>query len=293
MKDSKAYIFSAIIHLSILALLFTNLPFMRSMSLEPPPIVPIEIVTIDQITQSPPKKERELPKAAPTKKIVHTRTKKEEVPSQPVNQEVQKVQEKTKPESVPLPKESPKQKNVVEKVEANPVKSKKENAKPDKKIETDLKPKKNSEEIIEDKNKKEKNDDFTSVLRAVQELRKDPPEEGQEKAFKSDHISDKLTISELDALRQQIQKCWNIPAGARNIEEMVVEIDVTMNENLTVEEAEIKNKALMLSNPFFRTVAESARRAMFAPDCTPLKLPKGKYEEWKNFTITFNPKEVL
>jgi hypothetical protein len=293
MKDSKAYIFSAAIHLSILAMLFVNLPFMRSMSLEPPPIVPIEIVTIDQLTQSPPKKQRDLPKAAPTKKIIHTRTKKEEVPSPPVKNEAEKVHEKTKPEAVPLPKDSLKQKDVIEKVEIDPVQSKKEESKPEKKEETDLKPKKDSKEVTEEKDKKEKNDDFTSVLRAVQELRKDQPEKGQEKAFKSDNISDKLTISELDALRQQIQKCWNIPAGARNIEEMVVEINVTMNEDLTVEEAEIKSKALMLSDSFFRTVAESARRALFSPDCTPLKLPKGKYEEWKNFTITFNPKEVM
>lgn len=263
------------------------------MSLEPPPIVPIEIVTIDQITQSPPKKERELEKAAPTKKIIHTRTKKEEMPSPPVKQEIEKIQEKSKPESVRLPKESPKIKDIIEKIEVNPVESKKEQAKPDKKQETDLKPKKDSKEIIDEKNKKEKNDDFTSVLRAVQELRKEQPDKGQEKAFKSDNISDKLTVSELDALRQQIQKCWNIPAGARNIEDMIVEIDVVMNEDLTVEEAEIKNKVQLLSDSFFRTVAESARRALYAPDCTPLKLPKGKYDEWKNFTITFNPKEVL
>tara|TARA_R110002050_G_scaffold57442_1_gene129476 strand:- start:42560 stop:43300 length:741 start_codon:yes stop_codon:yes gene_type:complete len=246
------------------------------MSLTPPPIVPIEIVTIDQLTQSPLKKQRNLPKAARTKKIVHTRTRKEQMPTPALKQEVKNVT-----------------KDVIEKVALKPIKTKKKPVKTEKKQESDLKPKKNNQEINEEKNKKEKNDDFTSVLRAVQELRKEQPDEGQEKAFKSDHISDKLTISELDALRQQIQKCWNIPAGARNLEDMIVEIDVIMNEDSTVEEARIKNKALMLSDSFFRTVAESARRAMYAPDCTPLKLPTGKYEEWKNFTITFNPKEVL
>ncbi len=276
MKDSRAYIFSAVLHLLVVVLFFVNLPFMRSMSLTPPPIVPIEIVTIDQLTQSPLKKQRQLPKAARTKKIVHTRTRKEQIPTPALKQEVKNVT-----------------KNVIEKVALKPIKAKKKPVKTEQKQESDLKPKENNQEINEEKNKKEKNDDFTSVLRAVQELRKEQPDEGQEKAFKSDHISDKLTISELDALRQQIQKCWNIPAGARNLEDMIVEIDVIMNEDSTVEEARIKNKALMLSDSFFRTVAESARRAMYAPDCTPLKLPTGKYEEWKNFTITFNPKEIL
>ena len=106
MKDSRAYIFSAVLHLLVVVLFFVNLPFMRSMSLTPPPIVPIEIVTIDQLTQSPLKKQRQLPKAARTKKIVHTRTRKEQIPTPALKQEVKNVT-----------------KNVIEKVALKPIKA--------------------------------------------------------------------------------------------------------------------------------------------------------------------------
>lgn len=295
MRDPKAYILSAVIHLSILALLFVNLPFKKPMTLEMPPIVPIEVVTIDQITQSPKKKEAKREKAAKTKKIVKTRSQKKKAETVPPKvTKPKRVETPPKPKAKPLPAKTPKPKDIIEKVDIKPIKTKKEAAEKQNKKKTDLKKKEETQKSDKEKSKQDKNDDFTSVLRAVQELSKDKPDDGgQEKAFKSDNISDKLTISELDALRQQIQKCWNIPAGARNIEEMMVEAEVTVNEDATVEEVEIKNKARMLSDSFYRTVAESAKRALFSPDCTPLKLPKGKYDVWKNFTMTFNPKEVL
>ena len=103
----------------------------------------------------------------------------------------------------------------------------------------------------------------------------------------------KVTISEIDVLRQQIAGCWNIAAGARQAEALSVEIEMRMNPDATVRTARVVDGARMNSDPFFRAAAESALRALSHPDCIPLKLPVGKYEVWKSFTFNFDPKNML
>ena len=49
----------------------------------------------------------------------------------------------------------------------------------------------------------------------------------------------KVTISEIDVLRQQIAGCWNIAAGARQAESLSVEIEMRMNPDATVERLEL------------------------------------------------------
>jgi outer membrane biosynthesis protein TonB len=105
-------------------------------------------------------------------------------------------------------------------------------------------------------------------------------------------VSDKLTISEEDALRRQIEQCWNIPSGAKDAQNMVVEIRVEVNPDKTVRTANILPNPMM-GDPFFRAAAESARRAILNPNCSPLNLPEGREESWRVMTLRFNPKDVL
>ena len=102
-----------------------------------------------------------------------------------------------------------------------------------------------------------------------------------------------LSASELDAVRQQIAQCWTVPAGARYAEELIVDIFVVMNADATVREARIVNSGRMGSDPFYRSAAESALRAVLNPRCSPLKLPRDKFEVWKTMTLSFNPREML
>jgi len=102
-----------------------------------------------------------------------------------------------------------------------------------------------------------------------------------------------LTLSEMDAIRAQIAQCWNIPAGARDAKELVVELSVEMNPDATVRIARVIDQARMTTDPFFRSAAESAMRAVLNPRCSPLRLPREKYDTWKSFTLNFNPKEML
>lgn len=103
----------------------------------------------------------------------------------------------------------------------------------------------------------------------------------------------KVTMSEIEAVRQQLSQCWNVAAGARRADALSVEIAMVMNPDATVREAQVVDAGRMNSDPYFRAAAESALRALGHPNCIPLKLPLDKYDVWKNFTFNFDPSKML
>jgi outer membrane biosynthesis protein TonB len=105
-------------------------------------------------------------------------------------------------------------------------------------------------------------------------------------------LGSQITASEVDLVRQQIARCWNVPAGARDAKDLVVEIRVVVDPDGTVRQATIVDQA-RLSDPFFRAAAESAKRAFFNPLCRPLRLPPDKYAIWKDLVVDFSPKDIL
>jgi hypothetical protein len=106
-------------------------------------------------------------------------------------------------------------------------------------------------------------------------------------------LGSQITASEVDLVREQIARCWNVPAGARDAKDLVVEIRVAVDPDGTVRQATIVDQARLAGDPFFRAAAESARRAFFNPLCRPLHLPPGKYAIWKDLVVDFSPKDVL
>jgi hypothetical protein len=104
-------------------------------------------------------------------------------------------------------------------------------------------------------------------------------------------LGPKLTASELDLVTQQIEQCWNVPAGARDAENLTPEFRVYMNQDGTVRSAELLNRQ-RIGEPYFQAAADSAMRALRNPGCQPLKLPSDKYNQWQTFTITFDPKDL-
>jgi outer membrane biosynthesis protein TonB len=105
-------------------------------------------------------------------------------------------------------------------------------------------------------------------------------------------LGGQLTASELDMVRHQIAHCWNVPAGAREAKDLVVEIKVIVDPDGTVRQATIVDQGRM-GDPFYRAAAESARRAFFNPQCRPLHLPPEKYAIWKDLVVDFSPKDIL
>jgi len=104
-------------------------------------------------------------------------------------------------------------------------------------------------------------------------------------------LGSQLTASELDLVREQIARCWNINAGARDAKDLVVEIRAEVQQDGTVTRADIVDQSHM-GDPIWRAAAESARRAFFNPNCTPLKLPPEKYATWKDLVVDFSPKDI-
>jgi hypothetical protein len=105
-------------------------------------------------------------------------------------------------------------------------------------------------------------------------------------------LGSQLTASELDLVREQIARCWNINAGARDAKDLVVQIRAAVQPDGMVTRADIVDTGRASSDPLFRAAAESARRAFFNPQCTPLKLPPEKYATWKDLVVDFSPKDI-
>ena len=103
-----------------------------------------------------------------------------------------------------------------------------------------------------------------------------------------------LTISEEDALRVQMRRCWSVPAGAINPEELIVTFRIYFNEDGSLARAPelIENGPFSLrSSTFYRSAAESALRAL--QRCAPFTLPTGKYDVWQETEMTFDPRQMV
>ena len=101
------------------------------------------------------------------------------------------------------------------------------------------------------------------------------------------------TASYADLVRNEVARCWNVPTGARDAKDLVVEVRLAVDPDGTVRQATIVDQARLGSDPFFRAAAESARRAFFNPLCRPLHLPPDKYAIWKDLVVDFSPKDIL
>ncbi len=100
-----------------------------------------------------------------------------------------------------------------------------------------------------------------------------------------------LSISEMDALAGQLRACWNLDPGAMGIEDMIVEIRAELNQEGKPMKVEVQNKSRYSSDSHFRSVADSAVRAVYI--CAPYKILSEKYAEkydqWRVLKLRFNP----
>ena len=92
-----------------------------------------------------------------------------------------------------------------------------------------------------------------------------------------------LSQNEIDALRAQIRRCWNPPAGAANAQDLRVE----MNVKLRIDGSLAAQPVLLerATTPYAQVFAESALRAV--ERCQPYTLPVAKYEVWKDIDLGF------
>lgn len=101
---------------------------------------------------------------------------------------------------------------------------------------------------------------------------------------------EKLSQSEMDALRQRLGSCWNIPAGAEDGDALRVSVRFRLDRsgNLEGRPEVVKGGA---SSGAGRIAAESAVRAV--QKCEPFNLPADKYETWAEVIVNFDPSDMF
>lgn len=291
----KAALYSALLHGLIFILLALGLPDFKKNRDDLWVPIPVEILEVAEETQSPApmpdptpeekkpesKKEPEKPKPEPKKEDSPAPEPEPELPPAPEPPVTEPEPPVKKPEPKPEEEKTvPKPKEVPPKPKAKP--------KPPKK-----------KEVQKKKVKKKPADDFESVLKDLTDIKKEVEKKDAEDSSSTSSnqsvgkLGPVVTVSELDALRRHLRPCWNLPAGAKDGRQLVVEIRLYMNPDGTVRDARLLSSSKSSQNPFYRTAAESALRAVKDPRCQPFPLPKQKYDQWKVFVISFNPKDLL
>ena len=95
------------------------------------------------------------------------------------------------------------------------------------------------------------------------------------------------------ALNAQFGSCWNLMAGARNAEDIVVKINLKVRPDRTVQSARVVEQFRYNQDSFYRAAADEAMRAIRHPNCEVLDLPPDKYDLWKDLIFNFNPSAQL
>ena len=284
----RAAYYSAGLHLGIVffaAVIWPLLDFNRKM---PDPIMPVEIVASLPQSKAEPKQEpKQEPAPEPPKEAKPEPPPPTPPTPPPPTPPAPKVEQQ--PDAVPLPKpQPPKPEPPKETVQQQ--------------LEPQVRPvvKEKPEPPTPNKNL------MTSVLKTVEKLDQEQKKSNEKPAPKTETQtppSPNSTVSSLDRsrreaqlgdlVRQQIRQCWNVPAGAKDIQNMVVEIRMQLGPDGAVQRVEPRDPGRMGSDPFYRTLAESAMRAVLNPRCNPLKLPPDSYDIWRDMTLTFNPKDLV
>ncbi|HEU5046891.1 MAG TPA: TonB C-terminal domain-containing protein [Rickettsiales bacterium] len=278
---SKGQKYSLGLHLALLLFMIFGVPdFLHRKFDEQPVAISVDILPISKISNVKPHPQSEPQKKQPVAEKQTERKAKEEThqkapPPPPKKEEVVKKEpEKPKETPIPVKKEPPK------KEEKKKVEKKKEPEKP----------------------KEKKEDDLDSILKSVEKQAKaeeskhptqQKTEPNQHKAV-SDHYNatQPLSMSETDAIRQQLEQCWTPPEGAKDAGNLAVLLKISVNQDGTITSVNLaQDRNRYNSDTFFRAAADSAMRAV--RECSPLKhLPEGKYDTWREMELNFDPKDL-
>ena len=289
---NRSLIISSVLHGALIFITALSLPFLAKKPIDIPPIVSVELIQIAEKTNIPfaPKakkiiekkkkkklKEKEkklVSEQAPPKKVKKSKTK--TVVS--LDNQKEKI-DNQKPEAIPLPDKTVKKIEKKKETRQNPEKVDNEVKQVSEFEKKDLFDPSNIAALI-DKSKVEEIDDIKKNNNITQD---------QDRNIESN----KLTLSEEDALKAQIFGCWSIPLGLPYNEDLLVRIKLKLEPDGSVTKTEILDHARM-NKPgqgFYKVLAESALRAVRL--CQPLRVPASGYERWKELQLNFDAREML
>ena len=101
-------------------------------------------------------------------------------------------------------------------------------------------------------------------------------------------LNQRISASEIDAVRYAVYKNWNVNTGAKGVDRMQIKVRIFLNPDGTlarppdiIDQFEAGGTASA-----FRSFSESAIRAIHKTQ--PFKLPAAKYESWREIVMNFN-----
>ncbi|MFO0995475.1 MAG: cell envelope integrity protein TolA [Alphaproteobacteria bacterium] len=275
-------ILSAVLHLAVVLFAWIGWPLINRDRPLPEMAIPVEVVNL--APHPTPEPEKSEPKAEP-------------------KAEPKEAKAPPPPPSSPPPAPAP---AAEQEAEAIPLPTKpappkpeppKDSAKPTPQAEPQVRP------VLKEKPAPPTKNLMANVLKTVEQLKQEAPKPEPAQKTSDAPQKDRQQISNVerarreqqlsDLVRQQIAGCWNVPIGAKDVQNMIVDIHMQLGPDGTVLRAEPVDSARMASDSFYRAFAESAIRAVRNPRCNPLKLPVDSYDIWRDMTLTFNPKDLV
>jgi hypothetical protein len=262
---------SASLHAGALAAALVAWPSLAPPVIQTAEAIPVDLVTLADETNVRPQE------AAP-----------EPVPEPPPQPEIAAAQESMPDEAPPPP--PPEQEGFVEENKDEPPKPE-----PEKPKLAMAEPKPKPEKPKEKKKPSKDEFDLDRITSLIDKMDKSPPaaetREGAkptaQKSVRGVGAQSAMTATEIDALRAQLRKCWNVPVGAPDPSALVFRMRIFLNPDGSVaSQPELIDQG-GLADPYFRAAVDSAKRAVLM--CSPFQLPPEKYDTWNDITITFDP----
>lgn len=104
--------------------------------------------------------------------------------------------------------------------------------------------------------------------------------------------SSRITGREIDAIRAWAERCWEIPIAAREGNSPAVRLRVSFNPDGTVTaRPEVQNPR---GDSNFQVLANSAVRAVMRCSAEGgVRLPRERYDTWREVVLNFDPKEMM
>ncbi len=288
-------IYSGLLHLAIVLLALGVLPHVTPPMSEIPPAIPVELVRIDKETnikkmvkaEEEPKPEPEKPAEPEPQPQVQA-----SLPPPPEPEPIKPPDIAPPPEPVPdikLPEPMPVPEVNIEEpkpAEVTPPNPETADARPRQKPKPPA-----------PKSKTSQMDKLAALLNKLPT--KEQQTEGDEAAptdpenVKGVGQQTELTMTEMDALRNQMKRCWSVPAGSANAAALIVSVRIWLNPDgsLQREPAIVDMGALAGGDPAYRVAAEAALRAVRM--CQPYQLPVEKYSSWREIEMRFDPRDML
>ncbi len=224
----------------------------------------------------------------------------EATPSEKKAEDEKKDKDSAKPEDKPAEKEKPSPKVNTSKDTPPPSPPPLAEAKPDVAKSKEKPPEKKPDE-------KPKEDPLDAILKSVRDTaateKADKPKPTQNSSASvsparsrsnSFDPSSPQAMSLRDAIQAQLYKCWNVPAGAKDADKLIIPLQVDYDSTGMPTRVMLNASAQNQYNTdgFFRAAADSAIRAVRA--CAPLQgMPPETYSIWQYVDINFNPKDML